>query len=201
MNLIDLYKDVSLEIISKLDDFSKIQLLKTCKHFYNLHQFIYFTKTYNFSKIRAYTSVYNFRNILYDLDKIYHDCVPSSVTHLTFGYNFNKKIKKYIPASVKHLQLGNAFNQSIYKAIPNSVEYLQLGNSFDLPIDNCIPNSVTFLKFGHMFNQPVENDITFFNKGKCNIHILPKNIKTLSLDKNYKHTIKDSVLRSKIVYS
>ncbi len=50
MNLTDLYKDVSLEIISKLDDFSKIQLLKTCKHFYNLHKFIIFNETYEFSK-------------------------------------------------------------------------------------------------------------------------------------------------------
>ncbi len=126
MSLIDLYKDVSLEIISKLDDFSKIQLLKTCRHFYNLHKLVCFTKTYKFSEIQACVSVYNFRNILYDLEYIRHDSIPSSVTYLDFGSQFNQIIKNCIPSSVTHLKLGYTFDQ---------------------PIENCIPPSVTHLKF------------------------------------------------------
>ncbi|AEX61323.1 putative F-box and FNIP repeat-containing protein [Megavirus courdo7] len=57
---------------------------------------------------------------------IIKDCIPNSVTHLTFGYNFNQDIRGCIPNSVTHLKFGQGFNQDIKDYIPNSVTHLFL---------------------------------------------------------------------------
>ena len=83
----------------------------------------------------------------------------NNVTHLTFGINFNQQITKTIPNSVTHLTFGRKFNQSITNDIPNSVTHLTFGFYFDQPIKKSIPNNVTHLIFGALFNQPIKNAI------------------------------------------
>src|SRR5690606_15053083 len=79
--------------------------------------------------------------------------IPEGVTHLTFGYRFNRPINDSIPSSVTHLTFGDNFNQSINDAIPSSVTHLTFGWNFNQPINDCIPSSVTHLTFGNNFNQ------------------------------------------------
>jgi hypothetical protein len=54
------------------------------------------------------------------------DNLPLSLTHLTFGYWFNKPVDN-LPLSLTHLTFGDRFNQ---------------------PVDN-LPNNLTHLTFGH----------------------------------------------------
>ena len=37
------------------------------------------------------------------------DCIPTSVTHLTFGWMFNQNIKYCIPCSVTHLTIRKKY--------------------------------------------------------------------------------------------
>lgn len=75
--------------------------------------------------------------------------IPHSVTHLTFGCEFNQVIKNDISASVTHLIFGHNFNQKI--------NYEMCSNGFVYGPYNSIPDSVTHLTFGHNFNQSLES--------------------------------------------
>jgi len=104
--------------------------------------------------------------------------IPSSVTHLQFGFKFNRPINtimtsdgqiiRIIPESVTHLQFGVEFNQliknnivdgKIIRSIPESVTHLTFGSNFDQPIENIMPPNVTHLTFGWCFNQSIKNCI------------------------------------------
>lgn len=93
--------------------------------------------------------------------------IPPSVTHLTFGGDFNEDIHGIIPNSVTHLTFGDCFNQSVLGNIPDSVTHLAFGFSFNQELRNLkidwkhpldkpaksIPKNVTHLRFGDQFNQ------------------------------------------------
>jgi len=81
--------------------------------------------------------------------------MPLSITHLKFGNRFNRFIVGKIKPMVTYLEFGRDFNQSIIDAIPGSVTQLMFGDSFDQPIIGAIPKSVTHLVFGDSFNQPI----------------------------------------------
>ena len=92
------------------------------------------------------------------------DDIPNSVTHLTFGYNFNQPLKKDdIPNLVTHLTFDYDFNQPLKKGD--------------------IPESVTHLFFNELFNQPLDDnnlpkniiEVWFFGKMPYSLSI-PKNI-------------------------
>eukprot|EP01112_Ceratiomyxa_fruticulosa_P015379 TRINITY_DN4513_c0_g1_i4.p1 TRINITY_DN4513_c0_g1~~TRINITY_DN4513_c0_g1_i4.p1 ORF type:complete len:166 (-),score=21.10 TRINITY_DN4513_c0_g1_i4:154-651(-) len=44
--------------------------------------------------------------------------LPSTLTHLTFGYHFNKSVNS-LPASLTHLTLGSNFNQPLTIGVDN----------------------------------------------------------------------------------
>lgn len=81
---------------------------------------------------------------------------PSSLTHLSLGYSFNKDFA--VPLSVTHLNLGHMFNRPI--TIPDSVTHLIFGSDFNQHV--YIPSSVTHLTFGYTFGTFVEipNSVT-----------------------------------------
>lgn len=87
---------------------------------------------------------------------VYH--LPSCITHLTFGSDFDQPLSAgCIPSSVLHLTFGWNYSQVIApKVLPPSITYLEFGGTFNQYIaTNVIPPSVTHLKFGHAFNQPI----------------------------------------------
>jgi hypothetical protein len=103
-------------------------------------------------------------------------CLPSSVTHLTFGKYFShsiEKIKKHnitfgeqltetdIPISITHLTFGDVFNQPIKNCIPSSVTHLEFGISFDQSL-NSIPLSIQEIKICNTYNKIID------------IHLIPK---------------------------
>lgn len=67
--------------------------------------------------------------------------IPSTVTHLIFGENFNDPIQEKIPLSVTHLTFGSRFNRPINDCIPLSVTHLSIGRYFDQGLDfRLLPN-------------------------------------------------------------
>src|SRR5207248_1529097 len=110
--------------------------------------------------------------------------IPSNVTHLTFGHDFNQDIKSAIPISVTHLTFGYKFNQNIKTAIPSNVTHLTFGHNFNQDIKSAIPTSVTHLFFGYRFNQ----DITKNN--------IPINVQYVtSWNKNIKINIPSTIIQ------
>jgi len=106
-----------------------------------------------------------------------------SITHLTFGDDFNKSID-HLPNSITHLTFGNSFNQSIDK-LPNSITHLTFGVCFNKSVDN-LPNSITHLTFGEFFNKSVDhlpNSITHLTFDICfikSVNNLPSSITHLT---------------------
>ena len=99
--------------------------------------------------------------------------IPNTITHLTFGYDFNQELKEGdIPKSVTNLTFGYDFNQELKEGdIPNSVTHLTFRNMFNQELKKGdIPNSVTDLTFGYSFNQE--------------LNILPSGLKSLILYEN-----------------
>nr|URM62473.1 F-box and FNIP repeat domain containing protein [Mimivirus sp.] len=67
------------------------------------------------------------------------------LTHLIFGFKFNKFIADCIPSSVKNLEFGWKFNNPIYGHnleiyLPNNLDFLRLGKDFDKKINFSINN-------------------------------------------------------------
>ncbi|BCS82620.1 putative F-box and FNIP repeat-containing protein [Cotonvirus japonicus] len=87
---------------------------------------------------------------------------PESVTHLTFGFYYNKPIldlfpDKKIPSTIKHITFGYCFDQPIEnKNILDGVTNIIFGNNFNQPIESCLPESLTHLTFGYSFNQCIK---------------------------------------------
>ena len=59
--------------------------------------------------------------------------------------DFNHSIQNCIPSSVTYLKFGHDFDQSI-KGLPSSVTHLSFGYCFDNPIDD-LPSSIIHLSF------------------------------------------------------
>ncbi len=79
--------------------------------------------------------------------------LPSSITHLTFGYNFNQLVDD-LPPSITHLRFGGCFNRCV-DHLPPSIRHLKFGFYFNQTVEK-LPPSITHLKFGFYFNQTVE---------------------------------------------
>jgi len=113
-------------------------------------------------------------NHYYDSDII---SIPSTVTHIIFGYNFNCVIDDMLPRSLiylkfgerfgakidnlklmtpdlQFLQFGNYFNNNV-DDLPLTLKYLNFGNYFNNKVNN-LPKSITHIKFGHRFEQPID---------------------------------------------
>jgi hypothetical protein len=120
--------------------------------------------------------------------------IPNSVTHLTFGNNFNQLLKADdIPNRVTHLRFGTCFNQPLKEGdIPNSVIHLRFGHYFNQPLkEGDIPNKIMYLRFGSTFNQELNyyitnNLIELIISGNYRISKLKSN-KNILIGINYHH--------------
>ena len=65
---------------------------------------------------------FNFINY-FKVDK-YKSILPKNLTHLTFGYSFNKKVDN-LPQNITHLTFGYVFNQIVDK-LPITIKELSL---------------------------------------------------------------------------
>src|SRR5579872_2711480 len=172
MNLLD---DIIIYITSFLNTNDSINFLSISrdlhllkdKIYYNkpvyshiIHKLWYYDRFTNIMVIDTGIKLPKFINTLeFDMcfdNQDIKDCIPNSVTHLTFGHYFNQDIKDCIPNSVTHLTFGKHFNRPIIDCIPNSVTHLIFGDNFNQNIRGYIPNSVTYLKFGWCFNQDID---------------------------------------------
>lgn len=118
--------------------------------------------------------------------------IPHSVTHLTIGINFDKKLTPgLIPDSVTHLTFQNYRHEILPGVIPESVVYLDIGQSYShifkegvLPqslkklvlgkwyttslLANSLPENLNHIQFGIQLAQDFSLDI------------LPKNLLSVS---------------------
>ena len=92
-----------------------------------------------------------------DNNKLKEGDIPNSVTHLTFGWQFNQELKEGdIPNSVTHLTFGDNFNQELKEGdIPNSVIHLTFGWKFNQEL-NILPYGLKSLKL-YKNNQILSN--------------------------------------------
>ena len=135
--------------------------------------------------------------------------LPSSITHLTFGYNFNHTVD-YLPSSITHLTFSWKFNQPVDN-LSSSLQYLKFGYSFNQPISN-LPSSLTYLTFGRDHNvekivcrlgavydsyyEYYEHCHTVFNQPLNN---LPPNLEYIQLPIRYENQICDIPPRLRII--
>ncbi len=198
-------RDVNLIVLNYLDDEAECKkILEKCgipikyytsKKYHTLEEFKNNTK-YRINKliinnvnelaeinnktIKEIQFGHNFNQPIDGLPEVGRSFLPNSITHLTFGNNFNKSINK-LPSSITHLEFGNNFNRPVNN-LPNSITHLTFGNNFEQSVDN-LPNLITHLTFGHWFNLLVNNlpnSITHLTFGerfnKC-VDNLPKGMK------------------------
>ena len=96
------------------------------------------------------------RGLVYDImfQHIFNQSVdgilPPTLTHLTFGMNFNQRVER-LPPTLTYLRLGTDFNQ-IINAFPPTLTHLRFGSGFN-QIINAFPPTLTHLTFGSDFNQ------------------------------------------------
>ena len=134
------------------------------------------------------------------IDHLFNMVIPSSVTHLTFGENFDTSIENCIPDSVTYLTLGEGhspkldisiFNQEIKGNLPRNLIYLYLGSNFRKSI-NCLTENCPFLE--HLELAP-----SYYEK----INSLPNSLKYLTCSgmfyKINKHVINEKI-KIKYVY-
>lgn len=119
---------------------------------------------------------------------------PNSITHLTFGFFFDKPIENKIPNTVTHLTFGKYFDQCIENNIPNSVTHLTFGMYFSQSIKNGIPNSVIYLKFCYFnlykrdFNDYLPDsiiDLFWRSRYKIKITKFPSSLKRLHCSRDF----------------
>jgi hypothetical protein len=104
--------------------------------------------------------------------------IPSTVTHLTFGYGCNENLFNYIPNTITNLVIDKKIIKSIKGCIPESVTYLNidcpdyisdlsgwipknvsefiLGEGYKGSLENCIPKSVKYLEIKDGLQQNIE---------------------------------------------
>jgi len=68
--------------------------------------------------------------------------LPKHVTHLTFGWDFNRPINSCIPDSVTHLTFGYDFDQNIDE-LPISINNIELSSNYKRSISKKILSKVT----------------------------------------------------------
>ena len=142
----NLDKYTILYIIELLDDYSKNKFIQTNHQFNNYRKSIIYNNKYEYNEIiDKINEGYIFKKICYIA---YDKNIPSSVTHLTFGYFFNQDIKGCIPSSVTHLTFGWKINQDIKECIPSSVTHLTFGFEINQDIKDCISSTVIHLTAG-----------------------------------------------------
>ena len=161
----------------------------------------------NFSKLKYKCSSFNQSIDNFSLKKCLKNenigqciCCFNTLTHLTFGNNFNKPVDN-LPGSITNLTFGNNFNKPVDN-LPCSITNLTFYGSFNQLVDN-LPCSITNLTFGYHFNQTVDNlpcsitSLTFgaiFDKSVDN---LPNSIINLTFGSKFNQLINNLPTRLK----
>lgn len=104
-----------------------------------------FNATINLSKITSLSEVI-FGTYFNQL--ISKDTLPSSLTKLTLGLNYIRKIES-LPVNLEYLTFGNRFNTSI--VLPSTIKYVTFGDAFNQDI--VLPFGLEQLTFGYHFNR------------------------------------------------
>src|ERR1700749_2241921 len=106
-------KDIIFYFCQYLDDLDKMNFLSTNKENYHQNN-IYYQKCVKLEKIQNLFSINRFSNILVSTNKKLSEFkIPTFITHLTFGRDFNQPVQNDIPRSVTYLTFGYNFNQPI----------------------------------------------------------------------------------------
>lgn len=113
--------DMILLFIQCLDDKDKNNFLSINKFNDNLKPNVLFHTQIYISRIIDLPYYNNFTNIYLDYIFEHQPKLPSSITNLTFAYQFYDNMENYIPSSVTHLNFGHTYNDSIKNVIPLSV--------------------------------------------------------------------------------
>lgn len=82
--------------------------------------------------------------------------LPTNLTHLTFGPNFNLPVDNLLPQTLTHLTFESynslgCFNQPV-DHLPPSLTHLTFGSQFNQPVNN-LPSTLIHLTFGKSFQQ------------------------------------------------
>uniref|UniRef100_A0A6C0C5Z2 F-box domain-containing protein n=1 Tax=viral metagenome TaxID=1070528 RepID=A0A6C0C5Z2_9ZZZZ len=197
-------------------------LLETIKNFAHKSNFkyvFYETDDTNISEIVTHLKIQsNFRGPI---------MIPQSVTHLTFGTQFDNPIGKQLSSTtLTHLVFNDYFDQSVDN-LPESLTHLVFGGefispnvltvngffnwkdiyaggSFDRSIDN-LPKTLMFLSLGCDFNTPIKNlpsSLTYLNLGnefnQSIKNILPPTLIYLILGDEFRRSIKNRIPQSVI---
>jgi len=116
--------------------------------------------------------------------------LPTNLTHLTFGKNFNQKL--VLPHNLTHLTFGDNLNQKVDLQL--NLIHLTFGYNFNQKVD--LPYNLTHLTFGENFNQKV--DLLLNLKYLClnckkttMVDYLPDSLDELGLNKNFNGLLND----------
>nr|QZX42895.2 F-box and FNIP repeat domain containing protein [Mimivirus sp.] len=131
MSILDILNtDVIMYVMDYLGDYDKMNLMKTCREYYNLRDCIKYTNWYKYECIKNLHFIDKFKRLIhkgyYPNNNILSnksikeytvkntlDIIPNDIIHLKFEYDFNQSIKNYIPNNITHLTFGYKFNKSI----------------------------------------------------------------------------------------
>ncbi|KAN0019570.1 hypothetical protein ACTFIU_002786 [Dictyostelium citrinum] len=95
----------------------------------------------------------------YKFQQLLAKSIPSSVTSLQFGPNFNLIIMpNSLPIHLRSIDFGDGFNQQLLQnSLPTLIDSIKFGKSYNQPIPIFLSNSnyLTSIEFGKSFNQPL----------------------------------------------
>ncbi|KAM9995547.1 hypothetical protein ACTFIY_001728 [Dictyostelium cf. discoideum] len=111
----------------------------------------------------------------YKFQQLLSKSIPSSVTALQFGPNFNLIIMpNSLPIHLRSIDFGDGFNQQLLQnSLPTLIDSIKFGNSYNQPISNNVlsnSNYLTSIEFGKSFDQPliIGNGISNLNNNNNN---------------------------------
>ncbi len=81
--------------------------------------------------------------------------LPSSLTHIILGPQFNKPLQ-YLPPALTHVTFGDSFRHPFN--LPDSVVYIKFGSMFNSVVTSRnLPSSLKYLAFGREFDCPIDD--------------------------------------------
>lgn len=101
--------------------------------------------------------------------------LPRGLHTLILGDSYNTDFRVDLPSSLTELQFGHNFNQPVFlwPKLPSGLLTLIYGFEFNHPVEDLkLPANLTSLKFGGAFHQPIDR------------LILPASLQTLHFDSN-----------------
>ena len=168
-------------LVTYLSDKNKLNLLSTCKEFWQTRKEVRFTGHCRYDR---------WMQLGMNIANVYVKCrgiIPQGATHVYLHKNFNEPI--VIPEGVICIQFGKCFNQRI--TLPNSVRIARFGKCFNQPL--ILPKGLRNLQLGNDFNQPIMLhdgiEVAVFGKQFNQPTIFPESLRHLEFGKWFNHPI------------